>query len=355
MKTIRITPLVLALAAGCVSDAGDVDFRIINGEPAPSAGAPEWAATVGLVYKAYGNQFSSFPSCSGTLIAPDVVLTAAHCMVDQKGWKVTTTSPGDVRVFLGDSAPATETLPVSETWVHPNYDPRELVNDIALVRLSNSTNLTPIPALPAALGLTQADVDAALPMDHVGYGYSDLAKTEYGEKLHNVLPLGALGCTIEGCPAGVPADTQFSYSQLDADVVEGPCNGDSGGPQFIVRDGVTYVAGITSWGDAQCDLYGVSTTVDAYEAEIEAFIADAPPPGPDCSADGECNEACDDDPDCAEPPPADDCGDGICGAGESCDGRNGTSSCSADCDGVTKGKPTNRYCWVEGTCEGPGC
>jgi hypothetical protein len=56
------------------------------------------------------------------------------------------------------------------------------------------------------------------------------------------------------------------------------------------------------------------------------------------------------DPDCG----LSSCGDGICGAGESCDGRNGTSACS-DCDGKTNGRPSGRFCYVEGVCEGPGC
>jgi len=50
-----------------------------------------------------------------------------------------------------------------------------------------------------------------------------------------------------------------------------------------------------------------------------------------------------------------DCGNGTCDAGESCDGRNGTVSCPADCAGKTNGKPSTRYCYVGGNCEGPGC
>ena len=49
------------------------------------------------------------------------------------------------------------------------------------------------------------------------------------------------------------------------------------------------------------------------------------------------------------------CDDGVCGVGESCDGRIGTVECTADCDGRTSGKPSNRYCFVEGSCEGGGC
>ena len=48
------------------------------------------------------------------------------------------------------------------------------------------------------------------------------------------------------------------------------------------------------------------------------------------------------------------CGNGTCDVGESCDGRDGTTACS-DCPGQTSGKPSNRFCYVNGVCEGPGC
>jgi murein DD-endopeptidase MepM/ murein hydrolase activator NlpD len=54
-------------------------------------------------------------------------------------------------------------------------------------------------------------------------------------------------------------------------------------------------------------------------------------------------------------PSGDFCGDGTCGSGESCDGRSSTITCPTDCDGKTNGKPSRRYCFVEGACEGPGC
>ena len=50
-----------------------------------------------------------------------------------------------------------------------------------------------------------------------------------------------------------------------------------------------------------------------------------------------------------------DCGNGTCDVGESCDGRNGTVSCPDDCPGKTNGRPSGRFCFVNGVCEGPGC
>ncbi len=197
---------------------------------------------------------------------------------------------------------------------------------MGLVRLAAAnTSLPTIPHLPAALGLS----DAGVLLEHVGFGFSDLDKTQIGVRLQTELPLAGLGCVVEGCP-GPATEMQFSFVQ-DSNPYTGTCNGDSGGPNFIARDGTIYVAGITCYGDLACNLYGVSTNVSAYQDFIDGFIVDAPPVETST------------------------CGDGSCGAGESCDGRAQTQACPQDCPGKTKGKPTTRFCTVEGACEGPGC
>jgi uncharacterized protein (TIGR03382 family) len=59
----------------------------------------------------------------------------------------------------------------------------------------------------------------------------------------------------------------------------GPCFGDSGGPAFIYRGNRPYLAGVTSFGDENCSLYGVSTRVDAYTAFVNQFTGvDVAPP-----------------------------------------------------------------------------
>jgi secreted trypsin-like serine protease len=323
--------VLTALFACAASDVDDDEFRIINGDPA-SSNVPAYAATVGLHFKIAGPHFSATPGCSGTLIASDVVLTAGHCLAKQGGGAI---SPASVLVFFGDASndPAGIFRTVAETAVHPQYNGFSLVNDLAILRLSSPAPVAPIANLPASLAFDNADVGTSL--DFVGFGYSDLAKTDYGVKLHNTIPLGALGCpqaVYPACPAGAPTSTQFSYSQSDGGQVEGPCNGDSGGPAFVSYSGTTYVAGVTSYGDGPCDDYGVSTNVAAFAGWIDDFVGDGGGGGGGGS-----------------------CGDGTCAVGESCDGRNGTVSCIGDCPGKTSGKPSSRFCTVGNTCEGPGC
>jgi len=337
------------------------------------------------------------PFCSGTLITDTVGLTAAHCLDTGKGGGgYRTIDPSRLAIYVGDE-PAVDIIDhlylVTETLIHTSFDRNALNDDIALVRLASAvTEATPVANLPAADGFTAGDIGTDL--NFAGFGQDENGGS--GIKLQGDWPLGGLGCSVPYCPDAGDTDTQISYEQGNG----GPCFGDSGGPAFLDRAGTWYVGGVTSYGDSYCLYYGVSTRVDAYETFIADFTGEIPPPDcsadgwcnpdcaegddpdcvtpPDCSADGWCNPDCaeGDDPDCVTPPDCsadgwcnpdcaegDDpdcgapefCGDGVCGAGESCDGRDGTTECEADCDGRTNGKPTNRYCYVEGVCEGPGC
>ena len=62
----------------------------------------------------------------------------------------------------------------------------------------------------------------------------------------------------------------------------------------------------------------------------------------DCDGFTDCDDSdCDGQPEC----PTNDCGNGVCDPGEDC------NSCSTDCAGVTKGKPSNKYCCGNGVAE----
>lgn len=334
-----------------LSGSGDLQnmTQPIYGGSAPDA--PEHDAVVGLhQFAKGGTAIYVLPFCSGTLIAPDVVLTAAHCLdTAKKGSAFKTMSPTALAIYVGNN-PSVDLLNhlyyVQETVIYPGYNRTALRNDLALIRLKNAITepVAPVANLPVVEGFTSADIGSTI--NFAGFG--EIEDGTWGVKLQADGILGSLGCYVAGCPDGGDPATQIGYSQADS----GPCFGDSGGPAFVYRSSNVYVGGITSYGDSGCTVYGVSTRVDAFESFIDNFVS--PPPPPDCSADGFCNPACATgaDPDCSVPPA---CGDGTCNVGESCDGRSGTISCPADCPGKTSGKPNQRYCYVNGVCEGPAC
>ncbi len=332
----KIFAIVLGLtfvlaAAGC-SDGFTTDssltkheWPIINGTPV------HMNAPYGAVVSIHDNSrqgISIYPFCSGTLIADDVILTAGHCMERTK--------PSAVAIYFGDSAPAEYTAGTltyddfhmaSDVQVHPQYNSRQITNDIALIRLSAPvTGITPVPALPMSEGFTSADgavldndgnvLTPGIDLDFAGFGMDE--NDEYGVKLHLVGSLHHL-----------QGDHQIYYNQPLSD--GGPCSGDSGGPAFINRGGTTYVAGITSYGDANCAIYGVSTRTDFFETFINDFTGTGggTDPQPECNVDTDCPSGfvCTNNTCIEEPANTGDCGNGVCdlAGGESCD------SCPDDC------------------------
>jgi secreted trypsin-like serine protease len=324
-KQLTLVVAVLCLANAC-ADYGVTEGKgqysgmnqlIIGGDRAEAG----WYNAVVSLHETTSTSVYVGPFCSGTLITDSVVLTAAHCLdVGRRTPKAM--SPSGLMIYIGvspveayDAGTLTygDFLAVSETKIHPSYDNKKLVNDIALVRLAQPVPAevaTPIPALPASLGFTPDDVGGLL--NFAGYGEDE--NQNYGVRLEVDHVLGGLGCTVAGCPSSGVAATQISYSN-----VVGPCFGDSGGPAFIFRDNAPYVGGITSYGDANCAVYGVSTRTDAFESWINDFAG---------TGSGYC-------------------GDGLCAGmagGEDC------YTCPADCAKVLSRKKVVACCG-NGTCE----
>jgi hypothetical protein len=124
---------------------------------------------------------------------------------------------------------------------------------------------------------------------------------------------------------GYIAPQAFDYLQSGG----GPCSGDSGGPAFVVRNSTEYVAGVTSYGDQDCTLYGVSTTVSEYASWIETFLAGG--------GNEDCTNGVDDDSDGAA-----DCDDSDCALHAACLPPNACNaplpiSCGDTVSGTTAG------------------
>lgn len=248
------------------TDPGTVMPIIFNGED-PDRAAHDAVASLHEIGR---RGVSADPFCTATLITPDVLLTAAHCLdvARPRARYFRQMDPADLAISFTDRP--RRTMPasaheVAEVLIHPRYDRLRLVHDIALVRLvAPVTDITPVPPLPAALGFSAQDV--GLTADFAGFGLREDGGD--GVKLHIEVDLVGPGCALASCDDGGSPATQVSYRQRDG----GPCSGDSGGPLFIERGPMTFVGGVTSYGDAECTRYGVSVRADAYEAFIYDFI-----------------------------------------------------------------------------------
>jgi hypothetical protein len=351
--------LTLGLLAGCQSP--DVSRKlassacpIINGQPDTTS--EHMAVIYLLVISRHGAW-----SCSGTLIAPNVVLSAGHCVMAESGDLI---EPQDATVYFGNVVGTMTERKVTQVILHPGYQPIVPVpNDISLLVLAEDAPgwAVPIPPLPASLRITSNDVGSQV--EYVGFGLDENGHS--GRKLHVTGDIDVV-CESSGCPASM-VPSSFCAQMDDG----GTCSGDSGGPAFYMRDDVEYVAGITSYGDWRCSNYGCSTKVDGHSAFIDEVIGTSKELGDSCISAGRCNSGFCVDGFCCESLCAEPCNacdlpkkEGQClpaPDGHACldsDPCNGAESCLADMcatDGIQPDCTPDSPCLTGSCVAGQGC
>jgi secreted trypsin-like serine protease len=198
--------------------------------------------------------------CSGTLIAPDVFLTAAHCTAAAAFYGA---EPHDVYVTFDPVYDEIATLHRGTYYLNPNYghDSHDL-NDVAVITLDEPiTDITPAK-LPSAGLLSDLKETHELKGHHfitVGYGTLRDDKTRgphslggYGERYFAEQTFQALK----------PYWIQISMNPSTGS--GGTCYGDSGGPHFLGDSDI--VVSLTVTGDAWCRATDVTYRLDTESA-----------------------------------------------------------------------------------------
>jgi secreted trypsin-like serine protease len=192
--------------------------------------------------------------CTGTLINPRIVLTAAHCIY----------STGLLYVKYGADQldDDIKIYEVSASWRNPRFSERQAVNDVGLLLLTNPIEGARVTSLPAKSSMVKVQSNRSVKYEIVGWGADQNGDSATYLKRAAVDDQTAFAKKIKAW-APWRNDVWFAVGKYNSKekVFAGSCNGDSGGPLFANLNGSSYLVGVTSWGAEDCELGAPSVYV----------------------------------------------------------------------------------------------
>lgn len=244
-KTVFISLLFVTLIG--ISPAYAMP-QITNGQPAAIGQFP-W--DVEILLQGSPVTPSTMGGCGGMLIAPDWVLTAAHCAADYFSGYMPQAVVGATSLSKEDHY---QVINVDKIFIDPNYIKYESTKkygnsayDFALLHLVKPAKNKPLSLIGSHIQLV-APYKRAITM-----GWGNTGRGGESQKLMYVnMPIDqAAACKSLYKYKGVQwfNNTIMICAGSTSGIRYNAARGDSGGPLIVMNDNHTYLVGVVSWGD----------------------------------------------------------------------------------------------------------
>lgn len=174
---------------------------------------------------------SADSTCTGTLIAPDIVLTAGHCVASE---------PYEVITDTVDYMRGGDRIAVKSSRAYPDWENKFDVGIVMLEHVARGPSRSIAPACAAKSGLRNG-----AKVHLVGFGMTSDTNPDNTQLREADLEVYDASCTTDdSCESSIAPHGEF----LAGGNGEGSCFGDSGGPVFLTTKQGPALVGIVSRG-----------------------------------------------------------------------------------------------------------